>query len=119
MFALVHLATAIALAVTIIGIPLEIANLKMIPVSLVAPGRVIADVEDRGLHVPSPPDAVDRHGPASGRRFERRHPGAGGRDTVHDWLGGLFDVADRSGQRAQLVCQALLISEPVRGGSSW
>jgi uncharacterized membrane protein YccF (DUF307 family) len=39
--ALAHIATAVALAVTIIGIPLALANLKLIPVSLVPLGRVI------------------------------------------------------------------------------
>ncbi|GAA1272079.1 YccF domain-containing protein [Pseudonocardia aurantiaca] len=39
--ALAHLTTAVALAVTIIGIPLALANLKLIPVSLVPLGRVI------------------------------------------------------------------------------
>jgi uncharacterized membrane protein YccF (DUF307 family) len=39
--ALAHLVTAIALAVTIIGIPLALACLKLIPVSLVPLGRVI------------------------------------------------------------------------------
>ena len=41
--ALGHLGTAIALAVTIIGIPLAWANLKLIPVSLVPLGRVIVE----------------------------------------------------------------------------
>jgi uncharacterized membrane protein YccF (DUF307 family) len=41
--ALAHLTTAVALAVTIIGIPLAWANLKLIPVSLVPLGRVIVD----------------------------------------------------------------------------
>lgn len=41
--ALAHLVTAVALAVTIIGIPLAVANLKLIPVSLVPLGRVIVD----------------------------------------------------------------------------
>ncbi|MBN9113090.1 MAG: YccF domain-containing protein [Pseudonocardia sp.] len=41
--ALGHLATAIALAITIIGIPLALANLKLIPVSIVPLGRVIVD----------------------------------------------------------------------------
>ncbi|NMH96981.1 YccF domain-containing protein [Pseudonocardia acidicola] len=50
--ALGHLATAIALAVTIIGIPLAIANLKLIPVSLVPLGRVIVSVDDRELRQP-------------------------------------------------------------------
>jgi uncharacterized membrane protein YccF (DUF307 family) len=39
--ALFHIATAAALAVTIIGIPLALANLKLIPVSLLPLGRVI------------------------------------------------------------------------------
>ena len=41
--ALAHLTTAIALAITIIGIPLALANPKLIPVSLVPLGRVIVD----------------------------------------------------------------------------
>src|SRR5690606_12583841 len=44
--ALGHIATAIALAITIIGIPLALANLKLIPVSLVPLGRVIVDSDD-------------------------------------------------------------------------
>lgn len=43
--AIAHLGTAIALAVTIIGIPLAIANLKLIPVSLVPLGRQIVPVK--------------------------------------------------------------------------
>jgi uncharacterized membrane protein YccF (DUF307 family) len=43
--ALAHLASAIALAVTIIGIPLALANLKLIPVSLVPLGRVVVPAE--------------------------------------------------------------------------
>ncbi len=39
--ALAHLTTAVAQAVTIIGIPLAIANLKMIPISLVPYGKQI------------------------------------------------------------------------------
>ncbi len=52
--ALAHLATAFALAITIIGIPLALANLKLIPVSLTPLGRVIVDadgVNDTGLSV--------------------------------------------------------------------
>lgn len=53
--ALEHLVTAIAQAVTIIGIPLAIANLKMIPVSLVPFGKDIVDAraippDQRALH---------------------------------------------------------------------
>ena len=45
--ALGHIATAIAMAVTIIGIPLAIANLKMIPISLIPLGKEIVPVETR------------------------------------------------------------------------
>ncbi|MEK6439207.1 YccF domain-containing protein [Pseudonocardia sp. T1-2H] len=47
--ALAHLTTAVALALTIIGIPLAVANLKLIPVSLVPLGRVIVDKADATL----------------------------------------------------------------------
>lgn len=43
--ALGHVITAISLAVTIIGIPLALANLKLIPVSLVPLGKEIVPVE--------------------------------------------------------------------------
>lgn len=46
--ALGHLLTAISLAVTIIGIPLAWANLKLIPVSLLPLGKEIVST-DRGL----------------------------------------------------------------------
>jgi uncharacterized membrane protein YccF (DUF307 family) len=45
--ALGHIATAIAQAVTIIGIPLAIANLKLVPVSLMPLGHEIVDSDDR------------------------------------------------------------------------
>ncbi|RVW06429.1 YccF domain-containing protein [Rhodococcus spongiicola] len=38
-----HIASAILMAITIIGIPLAIANLKMIPVSLMPLGKEIVD----------------------------------------------------------------------------
>ncbi|WP_019667305.1 MULTISPECIES: YccF domain-containing protein [Nocardiaceae] len=38
-----HIATAVAMAITIIGIPLAIANLKMIPISLMPLGKDIVD----------------------------------------------------------------------------
>jgi uncharacterized membrane protein YccF (DUF307 family) len=41
--ALGHLVTAVGLAITIIGIPLAWANLKLIPVSLVPLGKEIVD----------------------------------------------------------------------------
>ena len=44
--ALEHIVTAIAMAVTIIGIPLALANLKLIPVSLVPLGKDIVPVDD-------------------------------------------------------------------------
>jgi len=43
--ALGHVTTAIAQALTIVGIPLAIANLKMIPVSLVPLGKEIVPTE--------------------------------------------------------------------------
>ena len=43
--ALAHIVTAAVLAVTIIGIPLALANLKLIPVSLVPLGRVIVPAD--------------------------------------------------------------------------
>jgi uncharacterized membrane protein YccF (DUF307 family) len=49
-----HVLTAIALAVTIIGIPLAIANLKLIPVSLVPLGREIVDSDDVTTHRSQP-----------------------------------------------------------------
>jgi len=65
--ALAHIVTAAALAVTIIGIPLALANLKLIPVSLVPLGRVIV-----------PADAgQDQRYPAAGRGSEGRPSGAG------------------------------------------
>jgi len=50
--ALGHLTTAIAQAVTIIGIPLAIANIKLIPVSLVPMGKDIVRVDDLGKATP-------------------------------------------------------------------
>ncbi|MFJ8350228.1 YccF domain-containing protein [Streptomyces sp. NPDC094153] len=43
--ALEHIAVAVALAVTIIGIPFAIANLKMIPVALFPLGREIVPTD--------------------------------------------------------------------------
>ncbi|MFC9788782.1 YccF domain-containing protein [Rhodococcus sp. NPDC127528] len=39
-----HIVSAIAMAITIIGIPLAIANLKMVPISLMPLGKDIVDV---------------------------------------------------------------------------
>jgi uncharacterized membrane protein YccF (DUF307 family) len=41
-----HLITGIALCITIIGIPLGLANFKLIPVSLLPLGREIVSVEE-------------------------------------------------------------------------
>lgn len=53
--ALGHIVTAVAQAITIIGIPLAIANLKMIPISLAPYGKQIVSAdalppESRPLH---------------------------------------------------------------------
>ena len=45
--ALGHIATALAMAITIIGIPLAVANLKMIPISLMPLGKEIVPVDAR------------------------------------------------------------------------
>ncbi|MBK6443315.1 MAG: YccF domain-containing protein [Actinomycetales bacterium] len=50
--ALGHLTTALAQAVTIIGIPLALANLKLIPVSLVPMGKDIVPVDAIGKPTP-------------------------------------------------------------------
>jgi uncharacterized membrane protein YccF (DUF307 family) len=42
--ALGHILTAFALAITIIGIPLAIANLKLVPISLLPFGRVVVPI---------------------------------------------------------------------------
>jgi uncharacterized membrane protein YccF (DUF307 family) len=44
-----HLVTGVALCLTIIGIPLGLANFKLIPVSLLPLGREIVDVDDPRL----------------------------------------------------------------------
>jgi len=50
--ALGHLATGIALCLTVIGIPLGLANFKLIPVSLAPLGREIVSSDDpRGFSV--------------------------------------------------------------------
>jgi uncharacterized membrane protein YccF (DUF307 family) len=41
-----HLASAIAMAITVIGIPLALANLKLIPVSLFPLGKQIVPVDE-------------------------------------------------------------------------
>ena len=49
--ALGHIASAIAMAITIIGIPLAIANLKMVPISLMPLGKDIVSVDSRPGYV--------------------------------------------------------------------
>ena len=44
--AIVHLVTAVALAITIIGIPLALGNLKLALVALAPLGKDIVDVDD-------------------------------------------------------------------------
>jgi uncharacterized membrane protein YccF (DUF307 family) len=44
--ALGHIVTAIAQAVTIVGIPLAVANLKLVPVSLFPLGSEVVEVDD-------------------------------------------------------------------------
>jgi uncharacterized membrane protein YccF (DUF307 family) len=46
--ALAHLVTGVALCLTIIGIPLGLANFKLIPISLLPLGREIVPVEHHG-----------------------------------------------------------------------
>lgn len=43
-----HLVTALLLALTIIGIPLAVANIKMIPISLTPLGREIVPIRAHG-----------------------------------------------------------------------
>ena len=43
-----HLVTGIFLCITIIGIPLAIANFKLIPISLAPLGKQIVPLDDRG-----------------------------------------------------------------------
>ena len=65
--ALAHVGTAIALAVTIIGIPLAWANLKMIPLALFPLGKEI--VPEGALAPPryTPPQAYVQGGPPLSR----------------------------------------------------
>ncbi|QNK53179.1 YccF domain-containing protein [Dermacoccus sp. PAMC28757] len=65
--ALAHVGTAIALAVTIIGIPLAWANLKMIPLALFPLGKEI--VPEGALAPPryTPPQAYGQGGPPLSR----------------------------------------------------
>lgn len=44
--ALAHLVTGLLLCLTIIGIPLGLANFKLIPISLLPLGRMIVPIED-------------------------------------------------------------------------
>lgn len=52
-----HVATAIALAVTIIGLPMAWANLKLIPVSLLPLGSRIVETGTAAYVYPPPPRA--------------------------------------------------------------
>ncbi len=48
--ALGHLITGIALCITIIGIPLGLANFKLIPVSLLPLGREVVSIDEARAH---------------------------------------------------------------------
>lgn len=47
-----HLVSAAAMALTIVGLPLALANLKLIPVSLMPLGKEIVPINSPGHHVP-------------------------------------------------------------------
>jgi uncharacterized membrane protein YccF (DUF307 family) len=49
--ALGHILTGITLCLTIIGIPLGVANFKLVPVSLLPLGKRIVDVDEPGVLV--------------------------------------------------------------------
>src|SRR6202158_1966209 len=94
-----HLISAVAMAITIIGIPLALANLKLIPVSLFPLGKEIVPTDPaRSLSHPSravgaPPRQRDPHRCPNGRHVRsHRHRPAG--------------VADRSLQPALHVLHA-------------
>src|SRR5689334_10957474 len=57
--ALGHLVTGVLLCLTIIGIPLGLANFKLIPVSLLPLGREIVSVEDARARGLSPRVEID------------------------------------------------------------
>ena len=60
--AIAHVVTAFLLAITIIGIPLAIANVKLIPISLWPLGREVVPIEVarmQGIAVTSP-QALER-----------------------------------------------------------
>ena len=58
---LVHLVAGVVLCITIIGIPLGVANFKLIPVSLLPLGREIVSVEEAEAQGLTPTVAVPRH----------------------------------------------------------
>jgi uncharacterized membrane protein YccF (DUF307 family) len=63
--ALGHLATGVLLCITIIGIPLGLANFKLIPVSLLPLGRDIVSVEQARAMAVEPVVAVPADPPRS------------------------------------------------------
>jgi uncharacterized membrane protein YccF (DUF307 family) len=62
--ALVHLITGVLLCLTIIGIPLGLANFKLIPVSLLPFGREIVSIEEAQAQGLEPIVAVPANPPA-------------------------------------------------------
>src|SRR3954467_14601969 len=87
--ALLHLITGVALAITIIGIPLALGNFKLIPVSLRPFGREIvpldqARAEAGGGGGRPPPPPPPRRPPGLGRRPPRPGP-ASARPRPRRW----------------------------------
>lgn len=58
-----HFVTGVAMCLTVVGIPLGLANFKLIPISLTPFGREIVDIDDaRRLGIPAPVDVpAERH----------------------------------------------------------
>ena len=72
--AIVHVVTAVVQAITIIGIPLAVANLKMVPISLVPYGKQIVRTDSLP---PEPATGCTRSDAADARRVSRAGaPGA-------------------------------------------
>jgi uncharacterized membrane protein YccF (DUF307 family) len=65
--AIAHLLTGVALCLTVIGIPLGLANFKLIPVSLLPLGREIVDIDRLG-QLGVAPTVVVPADPSRGRR---------------------------------------------------
>ena len=109
-----HLVSAVAMAVTIVGIPLALANLKLIPVSLMPLGKEIVPVDSptrfaagarmtlTALGVPTVPGRTERPAVARGRPPTERPTAGHIRQGRHRSAG----VADRSLQSALQLLHA-------------